>query len=180
MKITDKDLVTELRNRNEKALYLLIDTYGSLIKRIIRKHMQHSDSWDECMDDILLSIWNNINSYCEDKNSFINWIAAISKYKSIDYQRKYQRVLNKYANKEIDSLPDTISSVNNELSIETERLLSHLNPTDRQLFLMHYVKDWSVDEISEKIGVKQSWIYNRLSRGRQKLRGIFNGMERHN
>jgi len=35
----------------------------------------------------LLAIWDNIDSFDEDKNSFKNWVAAISKYKSIDYQR---------------------------------------------------------------------------------------------
>ncbi|MDQ0876542.1 DNA-directed RNA polymerase specialized sigma24 family protein [Paenibacillus sp. V4I3] len=78
MKIAEMDLVFELRKRNEKALCLLIDIYGGLIKSIIRKHVQQPDACDECMDDILFSIWNNIDKYYEEKNSFKNWVVAIS------------------------------------------------------------------------------------------------------
>lgn len=38
MKITEKNVVQELRKRNEKALYFVIDQYGGLIKSIVRKH----------------------------------------------------------------------------------------------------------------------------------------------
>lgn len=41
------DLVIELRERNEKALCLLIDIYGGLIKSIIRKHVKQPEACDE-------------------------------------------------------------------------------------------------------------------------------------
>ncbi|MBO3444474.1 RNA polymerase subunit sigma-70, partial [Clostridium sp. CCUG 7971] len=33
--------------------------------------------------------WGNIKSFDKNKNNFKNWICAISKYKAIDYKRKY-------------------------------------------------------------------------------------------
>lgn len=43
------------------------------------------------MNDVLLAIWDHIDSFQPEKNSFKNWIAAIEKYKAIDYLRKYQK-----------------------------------------------------------------------------------------
>lgn len=171
----EMDLVIGLRERNEKALYLLIDIYGGLIKSIIHKHVQQPDACDECMDDILFSIWNNIDRYNEKKNSFKNWVVAVSKYKSIDQQRKYYRVLKKYQleDKDINEFTDAANQINDDISIEMERLLAHLNQNDKELFIKHYVNESSVDEIAEEMGVKQSWIYNRLSRARRKLRAVY-------
>ncbi|UOB97484.1 RNA polymerase factor sigma-70 [Bacillus wiedmannii] len=85
----------QLRKRNEKALYFIIDQYGGLIKSIIQKHLaSFQDVQEECMDDVLLAIWNHIEKYDEEKNTLKNWIAAITKYKSIDYARKYAKTVN--------------------------------------------------------------------------------------
>ncbi|MGF7186815.1 DNA-directed RNA polymerase specialized sigma24 family protein [Desulfitispora alkaliphila] len=71
-------------------MYYVIDNYGGLIKSIVGKHLynlQHLH--EECLDDVLLAVWDNIDSFYPEKNSFKNWVAAIAKYKSIDYKRKY-------------------------------------------------------------------------------------------
>ncbi|GIP14721.1 DNA-directed RNA polymerase sigma-70 factor [Paenibacillus montaniterrae] len=170
------DLATELRKRNEKALYQLIDLYGGLIKSIIRKHAQPPDAYDECMDDILLSIWNNIDQFNGEKNSFKNWVAATAKYKAIDYQRKHYRALKRYAFEGSSTLEliETPSGNDQDISYEMEQLLAHLSQNDQQLLVKHYVKECTVHEIAHDMGVKPSRIYNRLSRARRKLRAILN------
>lgn len=73
MKITEKNVVQELRKRSEKALYFVIDQYGGLIKSIVRKHLSFLENvQEECMDDILLAIWNHIEKFDEEKNTFKN------------------------------------------------------------------------------------------------------------
>ncbi|MBE1446755.1 sigma-70 family RNA polymerase sigma factor [Paenibacillus sp. OAS669] len=174
MKIRETDLAAELRKRNEKALYRLIDLYGGLIRSIIRTHIPNPDALDECMDDVLLSIWNHIDTYDEEKNSFKNWVVAVTKYKSIDYRRSYARFHKKYPMEEtdLDRLVDSAEPSKDEISCEMEQLLGHLKAHDRELLVKHYVKEYSIDEIAVDMGVQRSWIYNRLSRARQKLREI--------
>ena len=48
---------------------------------------------DECINDVLLAIWNNINSFDEERSTFKNWIMGIARFKSIDYKRKYLKHL---------------------------------------------------------------------------------------
>jgi RNA polymerase sigma-70 factor (ECF subfamily) len=40
-----------------------------------------------------MAVWDNIDTFCPEKNSFKNWVAAIAKYKSIDYKRRYLKLL---------------------------------------------------------------------------------------
>ena len=80
---------------------MLIDNYGGIIASVVRKHLGTLINYEEeCINDVLLSIWESINGYDKDKNTFKNWICAIAKYKSINYRKKY---LAKYAQTEINN-----------------------------------------------------------------------------
>ncbi len=78
MVINDDNFLEQLRKRDEDALYYVIDMYGGLIKSIVSKHLYNLQFiQEECIDDILLAIWDNIASFCPEKNSFKNWVGAI-------------------------------------------------------------------------------------------------------
>lgn len=177
MKITEVNVVQQLKKRNEDALHYVIDHYGGLIKSIVGRHLyQFQHVYDECVDDILLGIWNHIESFHAEKNSFKNWIAAISKYKSIDYKRKYVKFLAGQSLEEGDvesTLDDQIREINKELSLETESLLSQLNAEDRELLINYYVNEKDTATLANELQVNKSAIHNRLSRGRKKLRKLF-------
>jgi len=170
MKEQEAALVERLRKRQESALQLVIERYGALIRSIIRYHLQDRHAADECLDDVLMAVWTHIDSYDASKNTLVNWIAAVAKYKAIDYQRSYARrnarLLYDAPELERAVVDDAVSEQ------EWDGLLDHLTPEDKELFIQHYVRDRSVQELAAARGVKHSWIYNRLSRGRKRLRGL--------
>ncbi|MDU5107992.1 MULTISPECIES: sigma-70 family RNA polymerase sigma factor [unclassified Clostridium] len=169
----DDKIVYFIKKRNEKGLELLIDYYGGLITSIIKKHLYNLyDKQEECIDDVFLSIWNNIDSFDSSKNTLKNWIAAISQYRAIDYKRKYLRLLNE----EVD-----ISQVENQLYLnniinedelrsDIEELLCCLKQEDKDVFIKRYIEGKSMKEVALETGIKEEVIYNRISRGRKKLR----------
>lgn len=177
MKIDEENLVRCLKKKNEKALDYVIDQYGGLIKSIVVKHLYSLQSQqEECINDVLLSIWNGIGSFDENRNTFKNWVAAISKYKCIDYKRKYMKLLLEQGleeNEVIETLGIEEEVLKDELSHEVESLLRCLKVEDRKLFLGHYIEDRTVEDLAQEMGVKSSAVYNRLSRGRKKLKSIW-------
>lgn len=181
MNITEENFVFQLRNRNEEALEYVIDNYGWIIKSIVKKHLYNlKDHQEECINDIFLGIWNNIASFNEDKSSFKNWIAGISKYKTIDYRRKYLRDLN---NVNIDNLKilaedDVYKEViQKDIDKDINELLSCLKKEDKEIFLKLYVEEQEINRISKETGLKKEVLYNRISRGKRKLKNIFKIME---
>lgn len=176
MKINEENLIIQLRERNEKALDYVIDNYGWIIKSIVKKHLYNLQSvQDECINDVLIGIWNNIDTFDENKSEFKNWVAGIAKFKSIDYKRKYLKGLE-YEN--IDDLNISVSEstyeiLENELSLDVEEMLNCLNEKDRDLFYKLYVEEIEVNKISEETGMKRDAIYNRVSRAKKKIRDIF-------
>ncbi|MCI8483325.1 MAG: sigma-70 family RNA polymerase sigma factor [Lachnospiraceae bacterium] len=177
MKIGEKNYSQQLQLHNEKALMYVIDEYGGLLMAVIRKHLFGLPGrQEECFDDVLLKIWQNISHFDESKNSFKNWAAAIARYQSIDYLRQYQRELATV------NLDDTVivkednmlaGMIEDEISEEVEKMLRYLKPQDRELFLKLYVEEKTVEQVSEETGMKKEMIYNRLSRGKHKIRRQF-------
>ncbi|MFF5997090.1 sigma-70 family RNA polymerase sigma factor [Lysinibacillus sp. KU-BSD001] len=177
MRITEKNVVEQLIVKNEKALFYIVEQYGGTIKAIIKKYLGSLEMiQDECLDDVLLLIWNNIMYYDENKNSLKNWIAAIAKHKSIDYQRQYKKFLLQQEFEDhmlVDFQSVEAQVMDNMLSSQTEQLLSSLKKEDQLLFIQHYGEQKSIEELSHAQGIHRSVLYNRLSRGRKKLRTVF-------
>ena len=176
MKINEENFVIQLRLKNEQALDFVIDNYGYVIKAVIKKHLYNLESvQEECINDVFLGIWNNINYFDEDKSSFKNWIIGISKFKSIDYKRKYLKELENSNIDDLDIAKDDFTEelVRNELSREVEELMECLKEKDREIFLKLYVEEKEMDRVSEETGLKRAVIYNRVSRARKKLKEVF-------
>ena len=174
MKIGAKNYIKQLRLHNEKALAYVIDEYGGLLMSVIRKHLFYlPERQEECFDDVLLKIWQNIDSFDETKNTFKNWAAAVAKYQAIDYLRSYQREVQTVNIEETVIVHEdkTLAQiVDKEISQEVEQMLSCLKPKDRELFYKLYVEEKTMAQVSLETGMKQEVIYKRLSRGKKKLR----------
>jgi len=168
--LQDELIIKYIKKKKEKGMELLIDNYRGIITAIVRRHLGVLINYEEeCVDDVLLSIWDNIKSFDNSKNSFKNWICAISKYKAIDYKKKY---LSKI---EYMDMSETIYYIDeqllkSEIEEEVNDILSHLNESDRTLFKQHYLEGHTLKEIAFKNNISVSNIYNRISRGRKKIR----------
>lgn len=178
MKINENSFLKHLRRHDENALLYVIDTYGGLLHSIVRKHLYSlPDRQEECLNDIFLAIWENIEQFDEDRSSFKNWIAGISRFKSLDYLRKYLKdhdnISLEDSGLEFSMMEQTDSAaaiLNQELSEELEMMLSCLKPMDRELFLKVFYEEKDLDEISQETGIKKDVLYNHISRGKKRIR----------
>ena len=168
----DELIIKYIKKKKEVGMELLIDNYRGILTSVVRKHLGVLINYEEeCIDDVLLSIWDNIKSFDKNKNQFKNWICAIAKYKAIDYKRKY---LNKI---EISSLDDQTSYVDkNLLNIEIQEALNEtlnfLSPEDKEIFRRYYLDDENIADIANDKKLAISSVHSKLSRGRAKIRRI--------
>lgn len=174
MKIGKHNYIQQLQLHNEDALRYVIETYGGLLKSIISKHLYKiPGSIDECLNDVLLEIWQHIGSFDERRSTFKNWAAAVARYRSVDYLRKYQKELQKVSFDDITLANEDAALehlIDQEISSEMEQMLACLDEKDRYLFWKLYVEEMSVEEISADTGMKKNVIYNRVSRGKRRIR----------
>ncbi|MEH7458332.1 sigma-70 family RNA polymerase sigma factor [Bacillus sp. JJ1127] len=174
MKSNDKNFIKRLQRQKEDALEFVVDTYLPLVKGITHKVLvpiQNDGLIEECINDIFLSVWNNANKFYGDSNDFKKWIAAIAKFKAIDYYRK--------ANKKVEVISDefnlsTEKSIEDELIVmenreELIKLINQLEPVDQKVFIMKFLLGLKTEEIGEKLGLTRAAIDNRIYRGKKKL-----------
>lgn len=92
MTVDENNFIKQLRVKNAAALNFVVDNYGSLVFKVVRSVLNSgfdSQYIEECINDIFLSVWDNIDSFDESKGVFKYWITAVAKYKAIDYKRKF-------------------------------------------------------------------------------------------
>ena len=163
MKINESNFTAQLCRKDERALEYCMMHYGGLVKSIVHRYLGTLQSYEEeCINDVFLAVW----------------IAGISRIKALDCKRKYAKTLLEVNWEEMENTChgdacSQLQAIEEEFSQETQQMLSCLKPQDRQLFLDLYVKESSLDEISQSTGMSKPVIYNRLSRGKKKIRSLF-------
>lgn len=177
MRISEENFILQAKRKNEKALDYIIEQYGWIIKTVIQKQLYHlPDYQSDCMNDVLLGIWNHIDCFEPEKSSFKNWVAGIARYKAIDYRRKYLKILEREILEEAEIPAEDLvqkSVLENEISEEIQQILSCLTAEDQQIFKRLFLEDVSMEDVSKETGLRKDALYNRISRGKKKIRKCF-------
>ncbi len=169
----DKDIIEGLINRDEAALSELIDLYGNLIYRASNKVLNNKELSEECLNIVLMKIWEGIEFYNKDKGLFKNWIYTLSKYTAIDIMRKEEKYIKnnfeiKKDLKENTSVEDII--LTKEIIENIKRSIKDLNDIDKKIFIDRYENDKKVSDIAKDIGKTPKAISLRIMRIKNKLK----------
>ncbi|ACQ51595.1 sigma-70 family RNA polymerase sigma factor [Clostridium botulinum] len=176
MKIDEDNFITQVKHKNSEALDFIVDEYSNIVFKIIRTVLNSNFYFqyvEECANDVFWSVWSNIDSFDENKGNFKHWIAAISKYKAIDYKRKLFKQNN------IESIDDHIlcadTSIENDFILNENKeeifeVMNYMKKEDQEIFIRRYFLDEKVENIAKILGVNRNLIDKRLSRGRKFLK----------
>lgn len=175
--IDEQNFIGELKRGNDKAMSYVISEYSWILKTVISRNLSSLPEFkEECMNDCLLAIWKNINLYDDTRASFKSWIAGIAKHKCIGYKRKYLKELQNINIEDLDVASEKNIEqeiIDDEMRAEVFELLSCLSDEDKEIFTKFYFEDADVAGISTDLNISKDMIYNRLSRGRKKIKKEF-------
>lgn len=176
MTIDENNFIRQIKKKNPKALDFVVDKFANLVFKIAHSVLNssfYSQYVEECVNDIFLAVWNNIESFDETKGNFKYWITAIAKYKAIDYKRKFfkqsvQECIDDYDFcNEINTEKTIISKENRE---ELLSVLNNMKPQDKEIFIRRYFLDEDIEKIAKNFGMNRNSVDKRLSRGRKFLK----------
>ncbi|MDT2757868.1 sigma-70 family RNA polymerase sigma factor [Enterococcus asini] len=171
----EDELITQLKKRDFAGLENLIAEYGEAILRTIHailKESHEQSEWEMVENEVFYGIWEKINTYDSKKASFTTWVLMIARSKAIDKKRMLQRDLK---NDELSdqSIRQIAYAVADPLAQEEFlELVDCLSKEDQHIFLLYYFYQESPADIADLLGINQGVIYNRLSRGRSKLKEV--------
>lgn len=185
MKITERNLLKELKKKNPQAIEYIIEQYGGAIKAVLIYNLyDQKEHWEECFHDCLMVVWDHPERFEEKKGELKGFLCAIAKYKAIDLLRKELKRTSKEISlyeeesaKEIKQLyreERGFFAVEEDASDkELEKLLKCLSEEDRDLFYRRYVYEQPITQISLETGMHRDRIYSRISRGKKKIQKFF-------
>lgn len=163
----DKKIISGIKKRKEPYLNEFINKYGGILKASIVKTIGKRDELViEILNDTLLAIWDNIDSFDESRSSFKNWCAGVAKYKAIDAIRKE----NRHKSIELSQVENNVC-IEEDFSIdESQEILKLLSDEDREIFRKLFVEGYSYDDLSKITEIPKDRLYNKVSRSKKKLR----------
>lgn len=170
---TEDNYVVGLQAKNEKALKFFIEHDGWIVKSIVHKMMaKYQDKQEECMNDIFLAVWKNVDRYTGEKASFRTWLTAVARYQVLSHIRDIR--YHDYVSLD-DVEPVGDSDVKSRLfdeeeMLEFQKLLEILSEEDRQIFTALFWHEKSYEEVGQEMNMPVDRVYSRVSRGKKKLK----------
>lgn len=166
----DEEIIERIKKKDYAGLEELLAVYGDSMLRTIHSVLSQPHEVSERQDvanEVFYEVWQKIAAYQPDRSRLITWLLLISRSRAIDHKRK----LNKRSleEKPVDE---------QELAIEESPLtkenflcfIEDLEALDQRIFLLYYFYQESPETIAEQTDLNVSAIYNRLSRGRKRLK----------
>lgn len=165
--MNEKKIIKGIKKKDEKALKIFIDTYGPVMKASIYKVLTFNENIRmEVLNDSVLAVWDNIDSFDPKRSSFKNWCAGIARYKAIDALRKEIR----HKSVDIDEVSPFLESESSIDIDESTEILKVLDEKDREIFRKLFIEGYSYDDLEKIYDISKAGLYNRVSRGKKKIR----------
>ncbi len=166
----DEEIIERIKKKDYAGLEELLAVYGDSMLRTIHSVLSQPHEVSERQDvanEVFYEVWQKIAAYQPERSRLITWLLLISRSRAIDHKRK----LNKRSleEKPVDE---------QELAIEDSPLtkenflgfIEDLEALDQRIFLLYYFYQESPETIAEQTDLNISANYNRLSRGRKRLK----------
>jgi RNA polymerase sigma factor (sigma-70 family) len=174
---TEHQLVSLLKQRDNKAFEYLYENYSGALYNIIMQIIGDVDLSNDVLQEVFVNIWRKIESYDSIKGRLFTWMLNITRNASIDVLRSKsfqnsQKNQSISDNTEFDSV-GKISQLNVD-NIGVRKVLEKLKPEQRVLIELAYFKGYTHEEIAEiesiPLGTVKTRIRNALILLREHLK----------
>lgn len=166
----DEEIIERIKKKDYAGLEELLAVYGDSMLRTIHSVLSQPHEVSERQDvanEVFYEVWQKIAAYQPERSRLITWLLLISRSRAIDHKRKLNK--RSLGEKPVDE---------QELAIEESPLtketflgfIEDLEALDQRIFLLYYFYQESPETIAEQTDLNVSAIYNRLSRGRKRLK----------
>jgi RNA polymerase sigma-70 factor, ECF subfamily len=156
----------------------LMDLYmGSVygVAKSILMNIGSEQDMEECVQDVFIEAWNNIDRFDESRGSMKTWLLILCKYKALNIKKI---LIKKSKIVDIEELQISSKEAVEESLLFKERkgevidAINSFNPVDKEVFLRRYFMEQSIEHIVSSMKLSRQAVDNRLWRGRKKLREI--------
>lgn len=174
--MTDEKIIELLFRRDERALSEIESKYKNLLRYVAENFLSAREDVEECLNDVLLSIWNAIPPEMPD--DLRAYLCAIMRNTAIDRLRENKSDKRggrfRTVSDEFLSMLDDGTDLADEFEARRaggiiNSFLAGLNEESRDIFVMRHYLGMSCAEIADVFGCSQGKVKMSLLRSRKKL-----------
>ena len=170
----EKNLLLQTKKGNVQAFETIVTKYERIIYSLIYTKVHNPEDARDIAQEVFLKAYEKIHQY-DATRSFFSWIAKIAINASYQFHRNRKPV---YQDTDWELVQvDGVDKLSVEDKMSLMDSLSQLNDKDRQLVLLKYFDDFSIQEISHLLNMGESAVKVGLMRAKEKLGNIFRGEE---
>lgn len=178
--IAEEELVSLLKNKDQKGFNILYNNYSGALFGVINKIVQSDDDANDLLQDTFLKIWRNIDNYDSSKGSIFTWMMniarnlSIDRVRSADFRDSSQNIsMEQNIIYQVDSEHQTEMDVD---SIGLRKVVDNLKPEYRQLIELVYYQGYTQAEVSEEYGIPLGTVKTRIKAAVGSLRAMLSGL----
>ena len=152
----------------------LVERYQDMVYSVIIKIVHKSHLAEEISQDVFIKAFQSLQGF-QKKAQFSTWLYRIAFNAAISHARKAKIEISSIDDKVMNNFPqtdvqDNVMGLNEkEQKVLIEKALSTLNELDRVLVELFYLKEKSIEDITQITNLSNSNVKVKLHRIRKKL-----------
>lgn len=162
-------------DQDEAAFAEIFRHFAPRVKGFLIKSGADASLAEECMQDVMATLWRKAHMYDPSRASVATWIFTIARNRKIDLLRRYARPEPEDLPWGPEAAPDQADVI--AMQQDTERLAEALNTLpekQRDLIKQAYFGDLSHSEIADATGLPLGTIKSRIRLALDRLRHSMN------
>lgn len=166
------ELIQRILNGEDSAFAELINPLIEKSYRTSYSIVKSKEQAEEVIQNAMLEAYRNIMAG-KEITYFTTWFYKLVSHRSIDLLRKNGRLNESVV--ELDYIKDRREVLDTVIQVETDSEIkqgihSIKNADYRNVLLLYYYQDFSIQEVSEMLGLKSSTVKSHLRRARNALK----------
>lgn len=153
---TEQSLVAALQRGRQEKLSLLYDAYAPVMMGVISRIVPDTEVAEQVLQETFLAIWSRIDLYDASRNRFLIWGLAIARGIALEAVKngRYNAVAQEQRSINFAGAENT-GAINPRIRKQEEKLLCHLEPQERAVLELVYLKGHSCTEAAAALGITE-------------------------
>jgi len=168
---SDEMLIRHVARGDKAAMRVIFVRHRTRLFRFIFRLVHDRENAEDIVSQVFLDVWRFAHRF-EYRARVSTWLLSIARFKAINFMRRRPHERIEQIN--LAGAPDTGDTP--EAAIDRGEVckilhmcLEELSPAHRQVIDLFYYRDYSVPELSERIGIPQATVKSRLFYARKHL-----------